>query len=144
MKKVADAIIRTNAKLTKKPIRTSFSIMVPAIAVTISKIPKEDFSLSHSFPLSILKEERRIKVQLYNKRIPAAVVMYSNIFPGNKRAATTDAKSPIPPRIKEGRGSSLNFFNFFGKFSERLHLSLKLPIDLLHRITKLSWWRILQ
>jgi len=105
MRKVAIAIINTNAKLTKKPIRTAFSRKVPLTAAIINKIPKEDLILSHRFPFNTLKEEQRINAQLYNNNIPAAVVIYSKIFPGNKRAAKTDANRPTPPRMKDGNGN---------------------------------------
>ncbi|VTR47777.1 Uncharacterised protein [Actinobacillus pleuropneumoniae] len=47
--------------------------------------------------------------------MPAAVVIYSYILPGNKSAVTIEALKPIAASTKEGRGSFRNFSNFLVK-----------------------------
>lgn len=106
-----------NSKLTKNPGRIAFSSKVPLIAANINASPKKAKILFHILNSRIRNEEIMIKNQLYNSKIPAAVVIYSYIFPGSSKAVMIDASKPTVANPNDGRGRLLNLSSFLANIA---------------------------
>ncbi len=62
-------------------------------------------------------------VQLNRIKMPAAVVIYSNNFPGNSSAATTAAMRPHIAKLNEASGKSFYFNRFANTLGALLSLA---------------------